>query len=137
MPPPKATKRAGTSSQPSLKASFAAVRNAKGAVSSRKKVETVTPIVTDVVATPPVKEAVPNAAPKKSLKKRHSTTDEDSEEEEDYEPISPTLDLDGDGKSGDDVVEVSISSWTVETASIKYKSMSPGHDPRREAPIGW
>jgi len=115
MPPAKATRKTTTvaSNQPNLKASFAAVRSAKSAVTvvttERKNSRTVTPIVTSAVATPPVEAAVPKPAPKKVLTKRNSTTDEDSEEDDDYEPISPTLESELDGQHVVDEVEVKSS----------------------------
>lgn len=102
MPLPKATRKTSTtavSSQPSLKASFAAARNAKSAVvGEKKKSQTVVTPTVLVVATPSPDEVA--AVPKKVSEKRESITDEDSEED-DYEPISPIVDSD------DDVVEVS------------------------------
>jgi hypothetical protein len=116
MPPAKATRKTSTtvaSNQPNLKASFAAVRNARSAVTGvsteKKNGRTVAPIVTSVVATPPVEVAAPKPASKKVLKKRNSTTDEDSEQEDDYEPISPTLESDLDGQHVVDEVEVKSS----------------------------
>ena len=107
MPAPKTARKSSTtavSSQPSLKASFAAVRNAKNAtVGEKKKSESViTPIT--VIATPAPVETAPKAAPKKVLKKRESTTDDDSEIDDDYEPISPIVESDLDA------VEVGLRS---------------------------
>lgn len=86
--PPKST-RAATATQPSLKASFAAVRSAKGAAGlTEQKKKTFTP----VVAVKPT--AKPDLEPKRAVKRKKSFTDGESSDED--EPESPILETEDD-----------------------------------------
>lgn len=127
MPAPKGTRKTSTtstavSSQPSLKASFAAVRNAKraGVTGEKTKSQTViTPIaISPVVATPVPAATVAKEAPKKVSNDRDSITDWTSEED-DFEPVSPIV------ESGPEITEVKVHEEVVKPQlNVKDKSVN-------------